>query len=102
MRNLNRLSGGTFPNGRDLKMLPSLTGLLKYSAWAFLVEMLASTVSICSSVFFCGHVECPSLSRMFTMSQWRAFAPALLMQQSLAMMFPHHSIKVGSEMERVG
>ena len=102
MRNLNFLSGGTLPNGRYLNMVPSLTGLLKYSACALLVEMLDRTVSICSSVFLAGQVECPSLSRMFTMSQCLALAPAFLMQQSLAMMFPHHRIKVGSEMERVG
>ena len=102
MRNLNFLRGGTLPNGRYLKMVPSLTGLLKYSACALLVEILESTVSICSSVFLAGQVERPFLSRMFTMSQCLAFSPARLMQQSLAMMLPHQRIRVGSEMERVG
>ena len=102
IRNLNLDKAGTFPNGRLRKILPSETGLLKYSACTALADIPARTVLICSSVFFAGQVDFPLLSRMLTISQLFAIAPARAIQQSLAMILPHQSIRVGSEIERVG
>ena len=64
--------------------------------------MLARMRSMFSGVFFSGQVLLPSLSTMFTTSQWSARAPALATQVSLAMMLPQNTIRVSSLTERVG
>ena len=102
MRNWNFFNGGTLPYARFLKIFPSDTGLLKYSPCCAFVLILDNVLSICSSVFFAGHVLFPFLSRIFTTSQLFASLPARVIQQSLAMILPHHITSVGSEIERVG
>ena len=77
-------------------------GLLKYSCCWLSVDILDSVRSMCSSVFFSGHVERPFLSRMFTMSQLSAISPARVTQQSLAMIFPQKMMSVGSDVDLVG
>ena len=58
--------------------------------------------SIISSVFLAGQVLLPSSSRILTISQWSAFSPARITQQSSAMILPQNTIRVGSDTERVG
>ena len=66
------------------------------------VEILESTRSISSSVFLAAHVLRPFLSRMFTMSQWSAFAPARFTQQSKAIRLPQNTTSKSLDMLRVG
>ena len=81
---------------------PSESGLFIYSCWKALVEMVCSMRRIRSSVFFSGQVERPSASRMFTISQWSAVAPARVTQQSRAMTFPQNTTSRSPLTDRVG
>ncbi len=101
-RNGKRRKLGILPHLRGPNILPSTTGLLKYSACCACVDIFDSARSISSSVFFSGHVLRPSASRMFTMSWWSAIAPARTMQQSSAMMLPQKTTSSEPEGSRVG
>ena len=100
--NLSFDSGGHFPHVISLNTSPSESGLLKYSCWAALVLIFERILSIRSSEFFSGHVDFPLLSRMFTISQWSAFSPALFTQQSGAMILPQNTTSMSSLTDLVG